>query len=261
MPYSDPEKRKQKDREWHRRMREFPEFRARKIAGSTEWARRNRAKMTAASARWRQRNLEKVRAAQTAQYRKNPRRYLDAALKWRRDNPDQIAASRRKSWLKRKANPSMRIESSLRGRIYKAVKKPGKLASFQELCGCSREFLRGRLESFFRPGMTWDNYGPIWHVDHIRPCSSFDLTHLSQQRECFHYSNLQPLFAVDNLRKGKSMPKENTTSAGPDTSKAGADQGPITSPFNYTVDEEAEREKALQRATDKVPNAPFRPIL
>lgn len=57
------------------------------------------------------------------------------------------------------------------------------------------------------------------------------------------------------------MPKENTTNPSPDTSKAGADQSAITSPFNYSVDEEAEREKAMQRATDKVPNAPFRPIL
>lgn len=56
-------------------------------------------------------------------------------------------------------------------------------------------------------------------------------------------------------------PKENTTSASPDTNKAGADQGPITSPFSYEADEEIERAKAMQRATDKVPNAPFRPIL
>jgi HNH endonuclease. len=51
--------------------------------------------------------------------------------------------------------------------------------------------------------MSWDNYGRDgWHIDHIRPCASFDLTDPEQQRQCFHYTNLQPLWAADNIRKG-----------------------------------------------------------
>lgn len=50
--------------------------------------------------------------------------------------------------------------------------------------------------------MTWENYGPVWHVDHIRPCASFDLQDPAQQRECFNFKNLQPLFAKENLKKG-----------------------------------------------------------
>ncbi len=48
--------------------------------------------------------------------------------------------------------------------------------------------------------MTWDNYGE-WHIDHIKPCALFDFTKEEQQRECFHYTNLQPLWAKDNMRK------------------------------------------------------------
>jgi len=48
----------------------------------------------------------------------------------------------------------------------------------------------------------WDNYGSGWHIDHIRPCSSFDLSDEEQQRACFHHSNLQPLWVKDNLEKG-----------------------------------------------------------
>jgi len=84
-----------------------------------------------------------------------------------------------------------------------------KSASTVELLGCSIEELKIYLQGFFQPGMTWDNYGnpdgdhkKSWHVDHIRPCASFDLSDPIEQRECFHYTNLQPLWGKDNLSKG-----------------------------------------------------------
>jgi len=57
------------------------------------------------------------------------------------------------------------------------------------------------MEGLFKPGMTWENYGE-WQVDHKIPCVNFDLAKESEQYRCFHYSNLQPLWAEDNLRKG-----------------------------------------------------------
>ena len=70
--------------------------------------------------------------------------------------------------------------------------------------GCSIEELKIHLEKQFRDGMSWNNYGMYgWHIDHIKPCSAFDLTDLEQQKICFHYSNLQPLWAKENLSKGK----------------------------------------------------------
>lgn len=70
-----------------------------------------------------------------------------------------------------------------------------------ELIGCTVEQLRIHLEDQFLPGMSWENYGE-WEVDHRRPCGSFDLREEAQQRECFHYSNLQPMWAPDNASKG-----------------------------------------------------------
>lgn len=52
--------------------------------------------------------------------------------------------------------------------------------------------------------MDWENYGKVWQVDHVRPCASFDLTNPEQQRSCFHWTNLQPLFVHENLIKGSS---------------------------------------------------------
>ena len=73
-----------------------------------------------------------------------------------------------------------------------------------KLLGCSFEECWQHLESKFQPGMTKENYG-LWHVDHIRPCVSFDLTDPEQQKICFHYTNLQPLWAIDNMKKGSKI--------------------------------------------------------
>ena len=70
-----------------------------------------------------------------------------------------------------------------------------------EYVGCSPAFLREHLERLFSDGMTWENQGE-WHVDHIRPCASFDLSTEEEKKRCFHYTNLQPLWATDNLSKG-----------------------------------------------------------
>ena len=87
-----------------------------------------------------------------------------------------------------------RIRKVLGGWIKKSKKT-------QELIGCTIEQLWIHLESKFQKGMTKENYG-LWHVDHVRPCASFDLTDPKQQAICFHYTNLQPLWAIDNLKKG-----------------------------------------------------------
>ena len=75
-----------------------------------------------------------------------------------------------------------------------------KAKSTLELIGCSISELRAHIEAQFKPGMTWANHGK-WHIDHIRPCASFNLTDPEQQRQCFNYKNLQPLWAEENLRK------------------------------------------------------------
>lgn len=102
----------------------------------------------------------------------------------------------------RKANPQHRLRTNLRSRVWGALRGRCKAASTVELLGCTIPELRSHLESQFRPGMTWENYGPVWHVDHVRPCASFDLLDPVQQRACFHYTNLQPLFMMENLTKG-----------------------------------------------------------
>ena len=87
-----------------------------------------------------------------------------------------------------------------------AIKKQATVKAYKtmELIGCTVEFLRQHLERQFHEGMSWNNHGK-WHIDHIQPCSSFDLTKREEQLMCFHYSNLQPLWAEDNLAKGAKI--------------------------------------------------------
>lgn len=93
-----------------------------------------------------------------------------------------------------------KIVRNLRRRVHHALKGETKSESTLSLLGCSINYLKEYLESKFQQGMTWDNYGE-WHIDHIKPCSAFDLSDPVQQKECFAYTNLQPLWAIDNLKK------------------------------------------------------------
>ena len=96
------------------------------------------------------------------------------------------------------------IRNKVSNRITKALKEgygEKSRTSCLEYIGCSIPQLRKHLESQFTDGMTWGNHG-AWHIDHIKPCAAFDLSNKEEQFECFHYSNVQPLWAEENMRKG-----------------------------------------------------------
>jgi hypothetical protein len=97
-------------------------------------------------------------------------------------------------------SPNTAIALILRSRVVRALKGGMKSGSITELIGCTIEVCRQHLESQFEDGMSWDNHGE-WHIDHRRPCASFDLVNEEEQIMCFHYTNLQPLWATDNLSK------------------------------------------------------------
>ena len=91
-------------------------------------------------------------------------------------------------------------------RIRMALKNNYKSKSTMKLIGCSIKFLKNYLQKQFKKGMSWSNHGLYgWHIDHIRPCALFDLTKPSEQKKCFNYKNLQPLWAEENIRKGKKI--------------------------------------------------------
>lgn len=105
---------------------------------------------------------------------------------------------------KRHTNPMFKLKDNLRKRLSSAIKRKGysKNTKTADTLGCSWELLKEYLESQFVNGMNWDNYGK-WHIDHIKPLAS-----ANTEEEIYnlnHYTNLQPLWAEDNLRKSDNI--------------------------------------------------------
>jgi hypothetical protein len=118
----------------------------------------------------------------------------------------KVILNNKRRKIRKLEDPIYKLGCNLRRRTLLALQGRRKHNKTIELLGCTPEFLRKYLESKFAEGMSWDNYGyKGWHVDHIIPCSSFDLSKEEEQRKCFHYTNLQPLWAEDNMKKADKI--------------------------------------------------------
>ena len=180
-----------------------------------------------AKAAERLRDPDRVRANERRTAAKHRDKKAETVNQWRKRNPERIKNYTIENRHRYRTDPVFRAKKqlyyrqymanqrlimsnralgmALRNRVHSAMRRANVVKKIKtlELIGCTVTELRQYLEVQFTDGMTWKNYGRHgWHVDHIRPCASFDLTDPEQQRQCFHYTNLQPLWAVDNIRKG-----------------------------------------------------------
>ena len=137
-------------------------------------------------------NLEKY-------VRPNKEKYAERAKKWQRNNPEKTKKARKIQSQK----PQSKLRKSLANRVKRLLNS--KTEHFNELVGCTPKELAIYLENLFQPGMSWDRKDEI-HIDHIIPCRAFDLTRKEERLRCFHYTNLQPLWAKDNIQKSDRLP-------------------------------------------------------
>ncbi len=111
----------------------------------------------------------------------------------------------RNAWFKRRAaeDPVFRLTMRVRAAIHQTLRGQQKRRPTWELLGYSPDQLKAHLEARFSEGMSWESYGQ-WHIDHIRPLSSFVITgpNCPELRRAWALENLQPLWAADNIRKG-----------------------------------------------------------
>jgi hypothetical protein len=180
-------------------------------------------------------NREKIKERYKAYYKQNAEKIKEQKKAYHKQNREKIKAYRkqnaekikeyRKAYHKQnrdkkriykrnrhKTDINFKLRGNLRSGIRRVLKGKSKSKKTMDLIGCSADFLKKHLENQFQPGMSWNNYGnpngdhsECWHIDHILPCASFDLSDPKQQQKCFHYSNLQPLWAKDNMSKGAKI--------------------------------------------------------
>ena len=143
---------------------------------------------------WNLRNKEHIIKYQEEYYLKNKEHLTE----YQRKNIE-----RTRIWEKNRYHTDInfKLRKSCRNRIRKALKGINKSASTMELIGCTINELRKHLESKFEPWMNWKNYG-LWDIDHIKAMSNFDLRCPVQQHACCHWSNLQPMEHIANIKKG-----------------------------------------------------------
>jgi hypothetical protein len=135
--------------------------------------------------------IERLRSPENRKRQSN-----SARLQFNSDDPKMIEFRRIKA----------RLHESARSAINR-VKKAGGIKSDRTInyIGCTVSELKAHIEAQFKPGMTWENHGKEWHIDHIMPLAKFDLTNQDHIRLAMRYTNLQPLWADDNLAKSDAI--------------------------------------------------------
>ena len=175
------------------------------------WYQANKQKAASKQKAWRETNKEKTAALLKAWRLNNKEQYAALNKTWKENNKEKIKVQQ-SEWfqknkekvyinkqIRHKTNPLAKAKDLLRGSVYKAFLriKQSKPTDTLTLLGCTWEEAKSHIESLFQEGMYWENHGE-WHIDHIRPVSSFTEKDMHLMN---HISNLQPLWAEDNLLK------------------------------------------------------------
>lgn len=170
------------------------------VAYAKKWRKAHREHSREQTRLWRLHNPD----GYTKWVKANPEKVRERMDRFRKANPGYTTR-----WFKaRRANdPNYRLQNSVRSRIWQALKGGrSKTDKFVALLGCTVREAVAHIERQFTGDMSWETYGRYgWHIDHIKPMSSFDLTNTHELATACHYTNLQPLWWNDNLAKGAKV--------------------------------------------------------
>jgi len=128
----------------------------------------------------------------------NPEVSKKASKKWNKNNREYFKKWNKNQW---DNNPNFKLRRVLSIRLNDLLRNHNinKNHPTLKLLKCSLEFFKKYISLQFKPEMSWENWGPVWELDHIIPCFSFDLTKEEDQKQCFHYTNFQPLFKTTEI--------------------------------------------------------------
>lgn len=165
-------------------------------------------------------NPEAHRARAAAYQRANPqktadrnRRFREAnpnyGREWELANPDKVKTKRRRQYEKKMSTPRGRLDNSVKVGVHRGLSKGSKAGKKTfDLLEYTVDDLRLHLEALFVPGMSWENYGD-WHIDHVVPISAFNFETPEDIdfKRCWALTNLQPMWASENISKGAKLAK------------------------------------------------------
>jgi hypothetical protein len=152
---------------------------------------------------WRTENKERKARTDKQYAEDNKEKVSEYQKQYRQEHKEEIGIYHKDRY---NNDTNYKLARLLRSRLTKAINRNQKGGSAVNDLGCPVDELRLHLESLFKPGMNWENWSlDGWHIDHIIPLASFDLTDREQFLKACHYTNLQPLWAEDNLSKSDKI--------------------------------------------------------
>lgn len=183
------------------------------LAACKEYRSRTKEKKRASDKAYYEANKEKIaawskspagRAVQQRSRKKNKDKLREKHREWREKNRQHLRAYKR---ARRQRHPHLRLINRIRCRTWGALKTASarKKSSTIELVGCTAFELAAWIESQFTDGMSWEKIGDI-HIDHVIPLAKFDLSDPEQQQAAFHYTNLRPMWGLENKQKSDKVP-------------------------------------------------------
>ena len=221
IPLSNKEKKSLYDKERYQKRKDrfveyYQQHREEKLKYRAEYLKNNKKKIANQRSKYRERNKSTVTNYNRIYNQKNKEKIAKQKAEWYQKNKEKIAKQNAEWYQKNKqrvynnvkkkydSDPNFKLSILLRSRIGYALKSTtmSKSNKTEELLGCTFKQAKEYLQSLFEQGMTWENNTVDgWHVDHIIPCAFFDLSDLEQQKKCFHYTNLKPIWAAENKSK------------------------------------------------------------
>ena len=169
----------------------------------------NREKISATTAIYRQANKDHIAKRQASYYEANKRRILDQCAEYRARNSDRLNKQKLRYRKARAASdPCFALSMGLRNRLHKALMHKCRSGSSVRDCGMTMPDLRKHLESMFKPGWSWENWGDLWHLDHTFPLAAANLGDRTEFLAVNNWRNLRPLSREENIRKGDKITPE-----------------------------------------------------
>jgi len=204
MPYANPEKRK----EYAAAYRKANAKKARAYA--KDWRKAHPIYLTEYNKEYTANNKETLKQYQKERhikrYEKEKENIKHRNRQWNKQNREYLRIN---ALQRRKTNIQYKLACYLRARLRSILKGKRKAGSAVNNLGCTLTQLKDHLEKQFTQQMTWGNYGKVWHIDHIEPLCSFDLTIREQLLIACHYTNLRPLDAIQNMSEGGKLAKSS----------------------------------------------------